>query len=85
MIYNASPNPFNDEIRINYGVFKEGLAEISVYDLSGKKLANLVEAHKISNKYEVIWKVDKAMSRGYYLITLKLNNLQVHHLKVYKL
>lgn len=85
MIYNASPNPFNDEIRINYGVFKEGLAEISVYDLSGKKLANLVEAHKVSNKYEVIWKLDKAMSSGYYLITLKLNNLQVHHLKVYKL
>lgn len=82
MIYSVSPNPFNDRIEIKYGVFQKAKVSIFVYDLQGKIVANLDEKQLSPQKYEVVWEPDPKLPGGHYFIALKINDLQVHYLKI---
>ncbi len=84
MIYNASPSPFNEQVTIQYGIFKEAKVGISVFDLNGRKVADLEESNMNPGKYEVVWQPQKLLSKGYYFIALKINDIQVHYTKVLK-
>ena len=82
MVYTASPNPFSDRVKIRYGVFKPARVALQVYDLEGKLVANLEETSLRPDKYEAIWEPDAALPKGYYFIALKIDDLQVHYVKV---
>jgi protocatechuate 3,4-dioxygenase beta subunit len=82
MIYNAGPNPFKDRIDINYGVFQRSKVSLYVYDLQGKIVANLDEQYLEPQKYTVTWEPNSNLPSGHYFIALKINDLQVHYLKV---
>jgi len=84
MIYSASPNPFSNQVEINYGVFRDANISLFVYDLNGRTVAKLEEKFLSSEKYTATWKVDSNLPNGYYFIALKVNDLQVHYLKVFK-
>jgi len=82
IIYSVSPNPFNDLVEIKYGVFQQAEVSIFVYDIEGKIVAELNKQKLNPQKYEVVWKPDKNLPNGHYFITLKINDLQVHYMKV---
>jgi len=82
MIYSASPNPFNNRVEIKYGVFQKAKVSVFVYDIEGKVVAQLDKQQLNPQKYEVIWEPDSNLSNGHYFIALKINDLQVHYLKV---
>ncbi len=82
MIYSAGPNPFSDRVEIKYGVFQKAKVSLFVYDLQGKIVANLDEQLLDPHKYEVIWEPDSKLPSGHYFIALKINDMQVHYLKV---
>ena len=82
IIYSASPNPFTDQVDINYGVFQKAKVAISVYDLSGQIVATLEERMLEPEKYSVTWKPHSNLSKGHYFISIMINDLQVHYLKV---
>ena len=82
IIYSASPNPFNDRVEIKYGVFQEAKVSLFVYNIEGKLVAQLDKQQLNPQKYEVIWKPDNNLPNGHYFIALKINDLQVHYLKV---
>jgi len=84
MIYSASPNPFSGKVEINYGVFRDANVSLFVYDLFGRTIAKLEEKTLASEKYTAVWQVDSSLPDGYYFIALKVNDLQVHYLKVLK-
>ncbi len=84
MIYSASPNPFSNQVEINYGVFRDSKVNLFVYNLNGQTVARLEEKTLTSEKYTAIWKPDSGLPNGYYFIALKINDLQVHYLKVLK-
>jgi len=84
MIYKAGPNPFANQIKIEYGVFTNSKVSLLVYDLEGKLIATLEERTLHPEKYEAIWKPDSTLPNGHYFIALKMNDLQVHYLKVIK-
>ncbi|MCB0805763.1 MAG: hypothetical protein KDC05_08175 [Bacteroidales bacterium] len=84
MIYSAGPNPFTDKLEINYGVFRDAKVGLFVYDIHGRLVANLEEKFLASEKYLAEWKPDSGIDKGYYFIALKINDLQVHYLKVLK-
>lgn len=84
MLYKAGPNPFRDQIKIEYGVFTNSKVNLSVYNLEGKLVATLEEKTLQTEKYEVIWTPDSKLPNGHYFIALKVNDLQVHYLKVIK-
>jgi len=84
MIYNIYPNPFSDFIQINYGVFKKAKVSIQVFDINGKFVANLQELNLKPEKYAAEWRPDANLRSGHYFISLKINDVQIHYLKVIK-
>lgn len=84
MIYTASPNPFSNKLEINYGVFRDAMVSLYVYDMYGRTVAKLEENSLTSEKYTAVWQPDSNLPNGYYFIALKVNDLQVHYLKVLK-
>ena len=82
IIYEAFPNPATNQVNINYGVFQDSKATISVYDLKGQLVAALDEKELVPNKYNVTWIPEAALPNGFYFIALKINDLQVHYLRI---
>ena len=82
IIYSASPNPFTDHIKINYGVFTKSKVVISIYNIQGEIVANLDERILEPQKYSVSWNPNINLPKGHYFISIIINDLQVHYLKV---
>ena len=82
IIYSASPNPFINHIEINYGVFTKSKVVIAVYNIQGEKVANLEERVLDPEKYSVSWRPHSNLPKGHYFISIIINDLQVHYLKV---
>jgi hypothetical protein len=84
MIYKIYPNPFSDFIQINYGVFQKAKVSIQVFDVQGNLVAKLQDLNLKPEKYTAEWKPDSNISSGHYFVALKINDVQVHYLKVIK-
>jgi len=82
IIYSAGPNPFSNELAINYGVFNKSRVGLMIYDIQGHLVANIEDQERISAKYEAVWQVPESLAKGYYFVALKVNDIQVHYLKV---
>ncbi len=85
MIYNVSPNPFTLELEIHYGVFKNAKVGLIVFDIYGKEVARLEDKILSPEKYYATWIPNHTVPGGQYFIVLKINELQVHYLRVVKL
>ncbi|MDZ7292961.1 MAG: T9SS type A sorting domain-containing protein [candidate division KSB1 bacterium] len=85
------PNPFNNTTHITYYIpeFWTEPIQISVFDISGREIAILVQERSIRGSHEVLWngknKQGKEVSNGIYIIrltsgqfsqTIKLNYLR---------
>ena len=51
----ARPNPFNACATIEYTLEKGGVAEIAVYDVSGRHVRTLVNSYVPAGVHEVVW------------------------------
>ncbi len=60
------PNPFNPETVINYSISKPGLVKLSVYNVLGQKVADLVNEHKTANTYKVTFDASDLTSGVYF-------------------
>ena len=85
MVYKTNPNPFTEELEINYGVFKKAKVGLAVYDINGRVVAVLEDKIQSAEKYNVTWRPESNLVSGHYFVVLKINDLQVHYLKVVKL
>ena len=85
MLYGLAPNPFQDQVKIEFGVFNSAQASVVVFDMLGNQVANLKEEHFEAGKYSVSWNVPADLPAGSYFIALKINELQVHYLKGIKM
>ncbi|MCB0482019.1 MAG: T9SS type A sorting domain-containing protein [Flavobacteriales bacterium] len=84
MIYKTFPNPFTDRLTVNYGVFKPARISLMVYDMQGNTVAQLAENEMAAAKYEAVWEPLSDLPKGHYFLALKVNDMQVHYLKVQK-
>ena len=82
IIYSVSPNPFTDHVAINYGVFIKSKVVITVCNILGEIVANLDERVLGPEKYSVSWNPHVHLPKGCYFISIIINDLQVHYLKV---
>ena len=82
MIYSVNPNPFIDNIEINYGVFSKSKVIISVFNIHGEIVATLSEKLLDPGKYSVSWNPHDNLPKGHYFISILINQLQVHYVKV---
>lgn len=49
------PNPFNASTTISYSIKKQGPVYLSIYDLNGRKVKNLIKASRSPGRYEAVW------------------------------
>jgi hypothetical protein len=85
IIYSVSPNPFNDTVDINYGIFIPAKVNIQIFDIQGSLVATLDEQHLKPEKFIATWKPQPDLPSGNYFVALKLNDLQIHYLKIMKI
>lgn len=84
MVYQVAPNPFTTQVEIHYGVFKRAKVGLVVFDLAGSLVATLEDAEQAAGKYYATWRPETNLPSGHYFVALRINDLQVHYLKVMK-
>jgi len=67
------PNPFNPTTTIHYAVAKLGMVKISVFNMLGQKVTELVNENKNTGSYNVVWNA-KDMPSGIYFYRLESGN-----------
>lgn len=82
IIYTVTPNPFTTSIQINYGVFNTAEVSLLIFDMQGRQVASLEQRELTAEKYNAQWTPDAQLPNGHYFIALKINQLQVHYVKV---
>ncbi len=82
IIYRVGPNPFTEEINIRYGVYHKAKVSLLVFNMQGRTVATLEEKTLAADQYDATWRPEPGLAKGHYFIVLKINDLQVHYLKV---
>ncbi|MCK4594243.1 T9SS type A sorting domain-containing protein, partial [bacterium] len=70
ILYAAYPNPSREVINFVFSLPAEGRVELSVYDLSGRRIVTLVDAEQTAGRHEVSWSCADVES-GVYLYRLE--------------
>ena len=70
------PNPFNPTTNISFNVPYEGLVKVSVYDLSGRMVADLVNEYKNAGSYSVTFNAS-ALSSGIYYYSIEAGSSKI--------
>ncbi|MCD6161597.1 MAG: right-handed parallel beta-helix repeat-containing protein [candidate division Zixibacteria bacterium] len=69
------PNPFNPNTTISFSLADPGYTSISIYNILGQKVNNLVDEYKSSGNYSVIWdgrnKSGTTVSSGIYFYRIE--------------
>jgi len=65
------PNPFNPSTTIEYSLLRAGRATLTVYDVSGRRVATLVDREMPAGLYHVAWRAPRNMPSGVYFARLK--------------
>jgi hypothetical protein len=64
MVY---PNPFNPETKISYDVRSSGMLNMSIYNMSGEKVATLKSGSHHAGQYSLVWNAQNLPSGIYFL------------------
>ncbi|MEA2095671.1 MAG: C25 family cysteine peptidase [Candidatus Cloacimonadota bacterium] len=71
------PNPFNPETNIFYSIISNGSVELSIYNIKGQLVKELVKSSMNAGDHNVVWNgkdsADRKVSSGLYFYKLKLN------------
>ena len=67
---NPYPNPFNPQVVVEYTLPRNGVVDISVYDVSGKLVAEIFSGKQSAGKNVARWEA-AAYPSGVYLIRVK--------------
>ena len=74
-IYPAHPNPFNANTTLRYSLPKKALVKITIYDMLGNIIKNLVNENQNSGNQSVRWDATnnkgQSVSTGTYLYTIE--------------
>ena len=61
------PNPFHDQTTIRYQVDQPGTVNLSVYDLSGRRLEVLANSWQEAGEYQAEWNASNYPAGVYFL------------------
>jgi len=74
------PNPFNAATTISYTLTEESLVSLEVYDILGRKIANLINCNQPAGEQTVVWNATDQPS-GMYFARLRVG-LHYEHVKM---
>jgi photosystem II stability/assembly factor-like uncharacterized protein len=61
------PNPFNPSTTIKYSLAEAGRVTLSIYDLLGREVINLIDEEKPAGEYETTWNASSYPSGVYFM------------------
>ncbi len=65
-LYQNYPNPFNSETMINYTLENKGHIKLSVYDISGREIAILINEEQAAGEHSMTFDASPLSSGIYY-------------------
>ncbi len=68
------PNPFRDYTNIRFSIQKHVFVLFNIYDYTGIKVDELVDAELYPGRYEILWKPSKGLPPGIYLGYMVIGN-----------
>ena len=68
------PNPFNPNTVIDYSIMSDGLVEISVYDILGRKVKDIINEHIESGSHSIVIG-SEGLTSGMYFYTLSVHGV----------
>lgn len=68
------PNPFNPSTKISYAISKSSFVNISVFDMTGKKISALVNENKAAGSHEINFDASD-LSAGIYFYKLQVEGM----------
>jgi len=74
-LHQNYPNPFNPVTNIRYQIPADGEVKLTVFDITGNKVAVLVNSVQSSGSYEVSFNA-AGLSNGIYFYELRASNLR---------
>jgi hypothetical protein len=74
VITGTTPNPFSQHAVIKFGLPRDGVVEIDLYDVSGHFVANLVKAPYLAGYHMFDWDTHDAVGTGLYILRLRLGS-----------
>ena len=79
-IYQNTPNPFSHTTTIKYQIPKSGMVNLTVYNIAGQKVKELVNGNQPAGSYSIVWnKQDQGgrpVSNGVYFYKLVAGDKQ---------
>jgi len=69
-LFNNYPNPFNPSTKIKFDIPENTFVNLSVYDILGKEVTNLVNKKLNAGSYESVWDAS-SLNSGVYFYRLK--------------
>ena len=63
------PNPFNSTVRLDFAIASEGVVSLAIYDVAGRKVADLVSGVRTVGVHSTVWNA-KNQPSGVYLVRL---------------
>lgn len=83
-LFPAYPNPFNPQTKIKYRIDKSADIRISVYDMLGQRIADLLDSEKSEGEYEITIDADELkLSSSAYIVVLRTKELQIAQKIIY--
>ncbi len=70
ILYQNYPNPFNPQTRIKYHLAASGHVRLSVFDITGKRVGNLVDEEQQAGEHQVKFNASN-LSSGIYIYQIK--------------
>ena len=77
---NCYPNPFSDEIHIDLPLSESQKISIELFDLNGKKVANIADRFFETGSNSLVWDTKNSatkLSTGIYILSIKSANLSI--------
>jgi hypothetical protein len=66
-LYQNSPNPFNNKTNIEFSINTDDVIKVSIYDILGYKVAELLNEKVLIGNYRIQWKANNFPSGIYFL------------------
>ncbi len=71
-ISSVYPNPFNSTTKLNFTMPNAGVVKASVFDITGRNVAMLMNDYRSAGSHSVEWEADN-VSAGVYFVNLELD------------
>lgn len=83
-LYQNYPNPFNPSTKIKFSIKETGLAKVSLFDILGKKIADVYNHVTNPGVYEIVFDAEKLnLPAGIYFYELTVNDFKSTRKMIY--